>query len=79
MAGAWRISVGVTTAAAQALQGAAEIAGGMLRPAAASSLTGPRTRMRRYAWIERAVDRLTVVSAPWRSTPVGTLSLVLGS
>jgi hypothetical protein len=34
----------VTTAAAQALQGAVEIAGGLLRPAAASSLTGPVTK-----------------------------------
>src|SRR6185312_6428803 len=52
LTGAWRTSLGVTTAAAQALQGAAEIAGGLLRPAAASSLTGPVSKMRRYATVE---------------------------
>ena len=56
IAGAWRTSLGVTTAAAQALQGAAEIAGGLLRPAAASSLTGPVTTMRRYATVEVSLD-----------------------
>ena len=56
IAGAWRTSLGVTTAAAQALQGAAEIAGGLLRPAAASSLTGPVTTMRRYATVEVSLE-----------------------
>ena len=56
IAGAWRTSLGVTTAAAQALQGAAEIASGLLRPAAASSLTGPVTTMRRYATVEVSLD-----------------------
>ena len=56
IAGAWRTSLGVTTAAAHALQGAAEIAGGLLRPAAASSLTGPVTTMRRYATAEVSLD-----------------------
>ena len=54
--GAWRTSLGVTTAAAQALQGAVEIAGGLLRPAAASSLTGPVTNMRRYATVEVSLE-----------------------
>ncbi|HJT94147.1 MAG TPA: wax ester/triacylglycerol synthase family O-acyltransferase, partial [Mycobacterium sp.] len=45
--GAWRTSIGVTTAAAQALQGAIEIAGGIMR-SADSPLTGPVTGMRRY-------------------------------
>ena len=56
IAGAWRTSLGLTTAAAQALQGAAEIAGGLLRPAAASSLTGPVTTMRRYATVEVSLE-----------------------
>ena len=56
IAGAWRTSLGVTTAAAQALQGAVEIAGGLLRPAAASSLTGPVTNMRRYATVEVSLE-----------------------
>jgi diacylglycerol O-acyltransferase / wax synthase len=56
LTGAWRTSLGVTTAAAQALQGAAEIAGGLLRPAAASSLTGPVSKMRRYATVEVSLE-----------------------
>jgi len=56
IAGAWRTSLGVTTAAAQALQGAVEIAGSLLRPAAASSLTGPVTNMRRYATVEVSLE-----------------------
>jgi diacylglycerol O-acyltransferase / wax synthase len=56
MAAAWRTSLGVTTAASQVLQGAVEIAGSLLRPAAASSLTGPVTNMRRYATVEVALE-----------------------
>ena len=56
VAGAWRTSLGVTTTAARALQGAAEIVGGLLRPAASSSLTGPVTTMRRYATAEVSLD-----------------------
>ena len=56
IAGAWRTSLGVTTAAAQVLQGAAEIASGLLRPAAASSLTGPVSTMRRYATVEVSLE-----------------------
>ncbi|OBI76192.1 wax ester/triacylglycerol synthase family O-acyltransferase [Mycobacterium sp. E740] len=52
MTSAWRTSRGVTSATTQALQGAVEIAGGLLRPAATSSLTGPVTDMRRYASVE---------------------------
>ena len=57
---AWRASVGVTTAAAQAVQGAAQLAGALLRPTP-SSLTGPVTDMRRYATAEvslEAVERV---------------------
>ena len=56
MTGAWRTSLGVTAAAAQALQGAVEITGGLLRPAAASSLTGPVTTLRRYATVEVSLE-----------------------
>jgi len=59
ISGAWRTSLGVTTAAAQALQGAVEIAGGLLRPAAASSLTGPVSDMRRYATVEVSLEDVT--------------------
>jgi len=52
---AWRTSLGVTTAAAQALQGAADIVSCLLRPAAAS-LTRPVTTMRRYATVEVSLD-----------------------
>ncbi|WP_027331629.1 WS/DGAT/MGAT family O-acyltransferase [Mycolicibacterium tusciae] len=56
IAGAWRTSLGVTSAASHALQGAAEIASGLLRPASSSSLTGPLTNMRRYAAVEVSLD-----------------------
>jgi len=61
IAGAWRTSVGVTSAAVQALHGAAEIAGGLLRPASASSLTGPLTSMRRYASVEVSMEHVTKI------------------
>ncbi len=61
IAGAWRTSLGVTAAAAQALQGAVEIAGGLLRPAAASSLTGPVTTLRRYATVEVSLENVARV------------------
>jgi diacylglycerol O-acyltransferase len=53
--GAWRASLGMVTAASQAVQGAIEIAGGILRPAA-SPLTGPVTCMRRYAGAHVALE-----------------------
>lgn len=62
MASAWRTSRGVTTAATQVLQGAVEIAAGLLRPAAASSLTGPVTNMRRYATVEVSLEDVTRIS-----------------
>jgi diacylglycerol O-acyltransferase len=49
--GAWHTSVGVADAAAQVVQGAVEIVGGLLRPAG-SSLIGPVTGMRRFAGAE---------------------------
>jgi diacylglycerol O-acyltransferase len=53
--GAWRTSLDMTTAAAQALQGAIEIASGLIRPAA-SPLTGPVTNMRRYTGAHVALE-----------------------
>ena len=58
--GAWRTSFGVTTAAAQALRGAIEIAGGIIRPAD-SPLTGPMTNMRRYTGVHVALEDVTRV------------------
>jgi diacylglycerol O-acyltransferase len=49
--GAWHTSLGVANAAVQIVQGAVEIAGGLLRPAE-SSLAGPVTNMRRYSGVE---------------------------
>lgn len=59
IASAWRTSLGLTTAAGQVVQGAAELASGLLRPAAASSLTGPVTNMRRYATVEVSLQDVT--------------------
>jgi diacylglycerol O-acyltransferase / wax synthase len=58
ISGAWRTSFGVANAAAQIVQGAVEIAGGLLRPAG-SSLTGPVTDMRRYAGVEVSLADVT--------------------
>lgn len=44
----WRASGAVTTAAARAVAGAAEIAAGLIRPAGQTSLIGPISTMRRY-------------------------------
>ncbi|WP_029115192.1 wax ester/triacylglycerol synthase family O-acyltransferase [Mycobacterium sp. URHB0044] len=61
ISGAWRASLGVTKAAGQVVGGALEIAGGLLRPAAASSLTGPVTKMRRYATVEVSLEEVTKI------------------
>jgi diacylglycerol O-acyltransferase / wax synthase len=47
--GLWRLAASATSAAAVAAEGALEITGGLLRPAAPSSLAGPLTTMRRYS------------------------------
>ncbi len=44
----WRTASSITGAAVRTVNGAAEIAGGLLRPAADSSLVGPVTAMRCY-------------------------------
>ena len=47
--GTWRLAASATSAALLAVEGAIEITGGLLSPAAQSSLTGPVTTMRRYS------------------------------
>lgn len=51
VAAAWRTSFDVANVAVRAAQGAAEIVGGLVRPAA-SSLTGPVSSMRRFSLAE---------------------------
>ena len=63
-----RTSLDVTTAAARAVQGAVEIAGGLLRPAATSSLTGPVTGMRRFASAEVSLEDVTAVCERFKVT-----------
>ncbi|OBI62085.1 diacylglycerol O-acyltransferase [Mycolicibacterium fortuitum] len=58
---AWRISTGLPVAALRAVRGAVGIVTGLLRPAAASSLTGPVTSMRRYAAGEVSLDDVNTV------------------
>jgi diacylglycerol O-acyltransferase / wax synthase len=63
----WRAATAVTDAAARTVRGAAEIAAGLVRPAAVSSLVGPVTAMRHYravrvslADVERVCRRFNV-------------------
>jgi diacylglycerol O-acyltransferase / wax synthase len=44
----WRAATALTNAATRTVSGAVEIAAGVIRPAASSSLVGPVTAMRRY-------------------------------
>ena len=61
VSGAWNAANTVTNSAALAVEGAVEIAGGLLRPAAASSLVGPVTTMRRYSAAQVALKDVTKV------------------
>ncbi len=47
--GAWKLAERATGAAMLAVEGAIEITGGLVRPAASSSLTGPVSNMRRFS------------------------------
>lgn len=58
---AWRTTMALPGAALQAAHGAFDIAEGLLRPAAASSLTGPITSMRRYATVELPLEDIDKV------------------
>lgn len=59
--GALRTTMALPGAAVQAVHGALDLAEGLLRPAAASSLTGPITTMRRYATVELPMDDIDKV------------------
>jgi diacylglycerol O-acyltransferase / wax synthase len=59
--GMWHTSFALTTAAARAVQGAIEIAGGLVRPVATSSLNGPITNMRRYSTARVSLDDVATV------------------
>jgi diacylglycerol O-acyltransferase len=60
--GMWRLAAGATNAAALAVEGAIEIAGGLLRPAPPSSLAGPVTAMRRYSAAHVSLADVTAIS-----------------
>ncbi len=47
--GAWNLATSATSAAVVAFEGALEVTGGLLRPAATSSLNGPVSTMRRFS------------------------------
>jgi diacylglycerol O-acyltransferase len=59
--GAWRASSAVTGSALRVSEGAAEIVGDLLRPAAPSSLTGPVSAMRRYVSVQVPLDDVGAV------------------
>ena len=59
--GAWNAATALTSAAALAVEGAAEIVDGLLRPAAPSSLTGPVTTMRRYSAAQVSLKEVATV------------------
>ncbi|WP_018598925.1 wax ester/triacylglycerol synthase family O-acyltransferase [Mycobacterium sp. 155] len=61
IAGAWRMSMDLLGAAIQAVRGVADIAAGLLRPAAASSLIGSITSMRRYTSVAVPLDDVVSV------------------
>ena len=56
VSGMWHASAAVTNAATRAAEGAIELAANLLRPAAASSLTGPVTNLRRYSAARVSLD-----------------------
>jgi diacylglycerol O-acyltransferase len=51
----WRTATSTVNSAARAVVGAADIAAGLVRPAAGSSLVGPMTTMRRYRAVRVAL------------------------
>ncbi len=55
LSAAWHTSRAVTSAATQVVRGAVDLAEGLLRPPAASSLTGPVTDRRRFAAVEASL------------------------
>ncbi len=61
MSGLWNTSSAVMTDAARAARGAAELAAGLMRPAASSSLNGPVTDLRRYSAARIPLDDIKQV------------------
>ncbi|WP_431232565.1 WS/DGAT/MGAT family O-acyltransferase [Mycolicibacterium psychrotolerans] len=57
----WQTAVGVTNAAALAVQGVIEITGGLVRPASPSSLAGPLRTMRGYSAARVSLDDVTAI------------------
>ena len=61
LTGLWGTSTAVTAAAARAVRGGAELAAGLARPAASSSLNGPITDLRRYSAARISLDDIRQV------------------
>lgn len=59
--GMWRLAAAGTSAAALVVEGAIEIAAGLVNPSAGSSLSGPVTTMRRYSSARVSLDDVTKV------------------
>ncbi|MFG1930672.1 wax ester/triacylglycerol synthase family O-acyltransferase [Mycobacterium sp. NPDC048908] len=59
--GMWRLATNATNAAALVVEGAMELATGLIRPAASSSLAGPVTTMRRYSAARVSLADVTVI------------------
>jgi diacylglycerol O-acyltransferase len=68
VAGAVRLSMDLPGAAVHAVRGMADIAAGLLRPAAVSSLIGPVTSMRRYTSVEVPLDDVATIAKAFRVT-----------
>ena len=68
VSGAWRLGVSATSAASLALQGAIEVADGILRPAADSPLTGPVSTKRRYSAARASLGDVAKVKAAFGVT-----------
>jgi diacylglycerol O-acyltransferase len=66
--GAWRASSAVSASALRAFEGAVEMVGDLLRPAAASSLIGPVTTMRRYTSVRVPLEDVAVVCRSFNVT-----------
>jgi diacylglycerol O-acyltransferase len=58
---AWRASLAATTSVVRVWEGAVEILGDLLRPAATSSLIGPVTTMRRYVSVQVPLEDVAAI------------------
>lgn len=65
---AWQRAASASSAAALAVEGAAEIVGGVVNPAAKSSLTGPVTAMRRYSAARARLEDVNEISEAYGVT-----------